>query len=65
MGTLFDEKFESYHFIGTILVFFGVYIKKNNVKKFKKFVINFSNNILIYFIIIVFLFLSKKFNLSP
>ena len=31
---LFDEKFEYYHFLGTILVFFGVYLaKKNNVKK--------------------------------
>jgi drug/metabolite transporter (DMT)-like permease len=31
---LFDEKFEIYHIIGTILVFFGVYLaKKNNVKK--------------------------------
>ena len=31
---LFDEKFENYHFIGTILVFFGIYLaKKNNVKK--------------------------------
>ena len=31
---LFDEKFENYHIIGTILVFFGVYLaKKNNVKK--------------------------------
>ena len=31
---LFDEKFENYHFIGTILVFIGIYLaKKNNVKK--------------------------------
>ena len=31
---LFDEKFENYHIIGTVLVFFGVYLaKKNNVKK--------------------------------
>ena len=31
---LFDEKFENYHIIETILVFFGVYLaKKNNVKK--------------------------------
>ena len=31
---LFDEKFENYNIIGTILVFFGVYLaKKNNVKK--------------------------------
>ncbi len=31
---LFDEKFENYHFIGTILVFFGIYLaKKKNVKK--------------------------------
>ncbi len=31
---LFEEKFENYHIIGTILVFFGVYLaKKNNVKK--------------------------------
>ena len=31
---LFDEKFENFHIIGTILVFFGVYLaKKNNVKK--------------------------------
>ena len=31
---LFDEKFENYHFVGTILVFFGIYLaKKNNVKK--------------------------------
>ena len=31
---LFDEKFEYYHFLGTILVFFGIYLaKKNNVKK--------------------------------
>ena len=31
---LFDEKFENYHIIGTILVFFGGYLaKKNNVKK--------------------------------
>ncbi len=31
---LFDEKFENYHIIGTILVFFGVYLtKKNNVKE--------------------------------
>ena len=31
---LFDEKLENYHFIGTIFVFFGIYLaKKNNVKK--------------------------------
>ena len=31
---LFDEKFEFYHYIGTILVFFGVYLaKKQNEKK--------------------------------
>ena len=31
---LFDEKFENYHLMGTILVFFGIYLaKKNNVKK--------------------------------
>ena len=31
---LFDEKFENYHIIGTILVFFGIYLaRKNNVKK--------------------------------
>ncbi|KRO75453.1 MAG: hypothetical protein ABS02_04315 [Pelagibacteraceae bacterium BACL5 MAG-120813-bin20] len=31
---LFDEKLESYHSIGTILVFFGIYLaRKNNVKK--------------------------------
>ena len=31
---LFDEKFENYHSIGTILVFIGIYLaKKNNVKK--------------------------------
>ena len=31
---LFDEKFENYDFIGTILVFFGIYLaKKKNVKK--------------------------------
>ena len=31
---LFDEKFEIYHYIGTILVFFGVYLaKKQNEKK--------------------------------
>ena len=31
---LFDEKFEIYHLVGTILVFFGIYLaKKNNVKK--------------------------------
>jgi len=31
---LFDEKFEIYHYIGTILVFFGVYLaKKKNEKK--------------------------------
>ena len=31
---LFDEKFENYHFIGTTLVFCGIYLaKKNNVKK--------------------------------
>jgi len=31
---LFDEKLESYHLIGTILVFFGIYLaRKNNVKK--------------------------------
>ena len=31
---LFDEKFEIYHLVGTILVFIGVYLaKKNNVKK--------------------------------
>ncbi len=30
----FDEKLENYHFLGTILVFIGVYLaKKNNVKK--------------------------------
>jgi drug/metabolite transporter (DMT)-like permease len=27
---LFDEKLESYHYIGTILVFFGVYLAKKN-----------------------------------
>ena len=26
----FDEKFESYHYLGTILVFFGVYLAKKN-----------------------------------
>tara|TARA_B100001121_G_scaffold261215_1_gene241029 strand:- start:726 stop:1571 length:846 start_codon:yes stop_codon:yes gene_type:complete len=31
---LFDEKFENFHLLGTILVFFGIYLaKKNNVKK--------------------------------
>jgi len=31
---LFDEKLEVYHLIGTILVFFGIYLaRKNNVKK--------------------------------
>ena len=31
---LFDEKLESYHLIGTILVFFGIYLaRKNNAKK--------------------------------
>ena len=31
---LFGEKLENYHFIGTVLVFFGVYLaKKTNVKK--------------------------------
>ena len=31
---LFDEKFENYHIMGTILVFFGIYLaRKNNVKK--------------------------------
>ena len=31
---LFDEKLESYHYVGTILVFFGVYLaKKQNEKK--------------------------------
>ena len=31
---LFGEKLENYHFIGTVLVFFGVYLaKKKNVKK--------------------------------
>ena len=31
---LFDEKLESYHYLGTALVFFGVYLaKKKNVKQ--------------------------------
>ena len=31
---LFDEKFENYHIMWTILVFFGIYLaRKNNVKK--------------------------------
>ena len=31
---LFDEKLETYHYIGTILVFLGVYLaKKQNEKK--------------------------------
>ena len=31
---LFEEKLEYYHYIGTVLVFFGVYLaKKKNVKK--------------------------------
>ena len=31
---LFDEKLEFYHYVGTILVFFGVYLaKKQNEKK--------------------------------
>ena len=31
---LFEEKLENYHLVGTILVFFGVYLaKKKNVKK--------------------------------
>ena len=31
---LFGERFENYHFLGTILVFFGIYLaKKKNVKK--------------------------------
>jgi len=33
---IFNEKFENYHIIGTILVFFGVYFaRKNNVRKTK------------------------------
>jgi len=32
---LFDEKLENYHYLGTVLVFFGVYLaKKKNVKQF-------------------------------
>ena len=32
---LFDEKLENYHYFGTALVFFGVYLaKKKNVKRF-------------------------------
>ena len=32
---LFDEKLENYHYFGTALVFFGVYLaKKKNVKQF-------------------------------
>ena len=32
---LFNEKLENYHYLGTTLVFFGVYLaKKKNVKKF-------------------------------
>ena len=32
---LFDEKLENYHYLGTVLVFFGVYLaKKVNVKQF-------------------------------
>ena len=31
---LFEEKLENYHLIGTVLVFFGIYLaKKKNVKK--------------------------------
>tara|TARA_B100000579_G_scaffold250754_1_gene206243 strand:- start:1933 stop:2778 length:846 start_codon:yes stop_codon:yes gene_type:complete len=31
---LFDEKLESYHYFGTLLVFYGIYLaKRNNVKK--------------------------------
>ena len=31
---LFGEKLENYHFIGTVLVFLGIYLaKKKNVKK--------------------------------
>ena len=31
---LFEEKFENYHLIGTVLVFIGVYLaKKKNVQK--------------------------------
>ena len=31
---LFEEKFEIYHLVGTILVFFGIYLaKKIDVKK--------------------------------
>ena len=27
---LFDEKLESYHYIGTVLVFFGMYLARKN-----------------------------------
>ena len=31
---LFEEKLENYHFVGTMLVFFGIYLaKKKNVQK--------------------------------
>jgi drug/metabolite transporter (DMT)-like permease len=31
---LFDEQLENYHYLGTVLVFFGVYLaKKKDVKK--------------------------------
>ena len=52
---LFNEQFEFYHLIGTILVFFGVFLaKRNNEKKLK--------DIFLYFLILTeyfYYFVSK------
>ena len=64
----FDEKLENYHLIGTVLVFIGVYLaKKKNVKKNQeKFVtVYFNQFFYLFFSFIIFIFLSKKFTISP
>ena len=58
---------ENYHYVGTTLVFFGVYLaKKKNVKKsLEKNIANiFSIIFSIFNFACIYLFLSKKFTIS-
>ena len=56
---IFDEKLKIYHYIGTILVFFGVYLAKEN--KMKKKSNNFLLQIIIAIIINLYFFCSNFF----
>ena len=59
---LFDEKFENYHFIGTILVFFGIYLaKKKMLKSLGIFCCYFFFFNLSFYIFIISLILKDKY----